>query len=55
MKTHSLTITPEMLKLIAEIDEFRGGWKAIHGMTPERLEALRRVATVESIGSSTRI
>jgi len=55
MKTHSLLITPEMLKLIAEIDEFRGGWKAIHGMTPERLEALRRVATVESIGSSTRI
>ena len=55
MKTHSLTITPEMLKLIAEIDEFRGGWKAIHGMTPERLEALRRVATIESIGSSTRI
>ncbi len=55
MKTHSLTITPEMLKLIAEIDEFRGGWKAIHGMDPERLEALRKVATVESIGSSTRI
>lgn len=55
MKTQSLHITPEMLKLIAEIDEFRGGWKAIHGMTPERLEALRRVATVESIGSSTRI
>lgn len=55
MKTHSLHITPEMLKLIAEIDEFKGGWKAIHGMTPERLEALRRVATVESIGSSTRI
>ena len=55
MKTNSLYITPEMLKLIAEIDEFRGGWKAIHGMTPERLEALRRVATVESIGSSTRI
>lgn len=55
MKTYSLHITPEMLKLIAEIDEFLGGWKAIHGMTPERLEALRRVATVESIGSSTRI
>lgn len=55
MKTHSLTITPEMLRLIAEIDEFRGGWKALHGLTPERLEALRWVATVESIGSSTRI
>lgn len=55
MKTHSLIINAEMLTLIAEIDEFRGGWKAIHGLTPERLEALRRVATVESIGSSTRI
>lgn len=55
MKTHSLHITPEMLKLIAEIDEFWGNWKARHDMTPERLETLRRVATVESIGSSTRI
>jgi hypothetical protein len=55
MKTHSLTISAEILRLIAEIDEFRGGWKALHSMTPERLEALRRVATVESIGSSTRI
>src|ERR1017187_3957574 len=37
----SLRITPEILALIAEIDEFKG--------------ALRRVATIESIGSSTRI
>lgn len=48
-------ITPEILNLIAEIDEFKGGWKAFRNLAPERLEALRRVATVESVASSTRI
>jgi Fic family protein len=55
MKTHSLQITPEILKIIAEIDEFKGSWKAIKSITPEKLEVLRHVATIESIGSSTRI
>ena len=53
--THTLTITPATLKLIAEIDEFKGAWSAIGRIAPERLTALRRVATIESIGSSTRI
>lgn len=53
--THTLSITPKMLKLIAEIDEFKGAWAAIGRIPPERLSALRRVATIESIGSSTRI
>lgn len=51
----SLVITPEMLRLISEIDVFSEGWKSTHSLSPERLEALRRVATIESIGSSTRI
>jgi len=55
MKTHSLEITPELLRLIAELDEFKGGWRAMQAMAPERLAALRRVATIESVGSSTRI
>lgn len=55
MKIHSLHISPEMLRIIAEIDEFRGGWKAITNLTPDRLKVLRHVATIESIGSSTRI
>jgi Fic family protein len=55
VKTHSLAITPEFLGLIAEIDEFKGGWRAMQAMAPERLAALRHVATIESIGSSTRI
>ncbi|MCP5361624.1 MAG: Fic family protein [Hyphomicrobiales bacterium] len=51
----SLNITPEILSLIAELDEFKGAWKAFGTLAPERLSALRRVATIESIGSSTRI
>jgi Fic family protein len=51
----TLTITPEILALIAEIDEFKGAWRALGTLAPERLSALRRVATIESIGSSTRI
>ena len=53
--TPTLTITAEMLTLIAELDEFKGTWRAISTLAPERLAALRKVATIESIGSSTRI
>jgi len=51
----SITITQDLLVLIAEIDEFKGAWRALGTLAPERLSALRRVATIESIGSSTRI
>ena len=51
----SLMITDAMLKIIGEIDEFKGAWWAIGRIAPDRLSSLRRVATIESIGSSTRI
>jgi Fic family protein len=51
----NITITPEILKLIAEIDEFKGRWKVIETLAPEKLTSLRRIATIESVGSSTRI
>jgi len=51
----SLQITPDILKCIASIDEFKGAWRALGTLAPDRLSALRRVATIESIGSSTRI
>lgn len=54
-KTDSIEITPEILSLVSEIDEFKGAWRALGALAPERLSALRRVATIESIGSSTRI
>ena len=55
IRTNTLTITREVLKLISEIDQFKGAWAAIGRISPARLTALRRVATIESIGSSTRI
>lgn len=51
----TLQITPEILSIIARIDEFKGAWRSLGTLAPERLAALRRVATIESIGSSTRI
>lgn len=55
LRTNTLQITPEILGLIARIDEFKGAWRALGTLAPDRLLALRRVATIESIGSSTRI
>jgi len=55
MRTDTIDITPAILKLIAEIDEFKGAWTALGRISPERLATLRRIATIESIGSSTRI
>ncbi len=53
--SHAVQITPEILGLIAGIDEFKGAWRALGTLAPDQLAALRRVATIESIGSSTRI
>ena len=55
IRTDTIRITPEILALIAEIEEFKGAWRALGTVASERLSALRRVATIESIGSSTRI
>lgn len=45
----------EIVRLLTEIDEFKGSWRAYQNLAPERLQALRQVATVESVASSTRI
>ena len=55
MNILALKISPEILRLIGEIDEFKGSWREMRALAPERLAGLRRVATIESIGSSTRI
>jgi len=55
MKEPKIHLTQELLKLVGEIDEFKGKWEALKTMSPERLRQLRRVATIESVGSSTRI
>jgi Fic family protein len=50
-----IPLTQEILRLTSEIDEFKGRWSTTHTLAPEKLAQLRRVATIESIGSSTRI
>jgi Fic family protein len=48
-------ITAEMLRLIASLDEFKGQWRAFKRLSRDQLSQLKKVATIESIGSSTRI
>lgn len=55
IKTDTIIITSELLALISEVDEFKGAWRAFGTLAPDRLRALRHIATIESIGSSTRI
>ena len=45
----------EMIERIEAVDAAAVGELAVELLAPERLSALRRVATIESIGSSTRI
>src|SRR5476651_956162 len=55
LEIETIQITADLLELLSEIDEFKGAWRALGTIAPDRLNALRRVATIESIGSSTRI
>ncbi len=50
-----LKLESEFLNLITELDEYKGRFNATHSLAPERLSSLRQVASIESIGSSTRI
>src|SRR5437870_10607146 len=51
----NLVLTPDLLRLVAEVDDFKGAWKALGSLAPDRLATLRRITTVESVGASTRI
>jgi len=44
-----------MMQLIAAIDEYRGKWNVVEKRENRYLKELRKIATIESIGSSTRI
>jgi len=35
--TNHIQITPEILALISKLDEFKGAWKALGILAPERL------------------
>lgn len=48
LKTDTIQITPELLVLIAEVDEFKGAWLALGTLAPERLRALRHVPAMRA-------
>jgi len=50
-----IPVSGETLRLISEVDRYQGHWSAIQGLSPEKLPHLRQIATIESVGSSTRI
>ncbi len=51
-----ISITPDMLNKIAEIDAFNASWSGQAArLSPTALRGMRRVATIESVGSSNRI
>jgi Fic family protein len=45
----------QIIKLISYIDSFKGKWKIVEQKENIYLKELRKIATIESIGSSTRI
>lgn len=45
----------EVVRLIGELDHFRGTWRKMQEIRAERLAQLRQVTTIESTASSTRI
>ena len=49
-------ITPEMMNYISHIDQFNGSWEGGSlRLSPAELKVMKRVATIESVGSSNRI
>lgn len=44
-----------MLRLVGELDDYKGHWRRVTEVRTERLAQLRQVTTIESAASSTRI
>ena len=56
IKTKDIVITTDMLNKITEIDQFIGSWSVNElKLSPAELKSMKRVATIESVGSSNRI
>lgn len=55
LDTRHWRVPNDCLNYISQIQEFKGAWKAFGNLTPVRLTAMKRVATIESVASSNRI
>ena len=52
---NGIQLTPRVVDLLTKIDEFKGRWRELTWLSRDVLDRLRRSATIESVGSSTRI
>ncbi len=50
-----ILLTNDYVRAISAIEEFKGEWRTKESLGIDALTSLRRVATIESVGSSTRI
>jgi Fic family protein len=55
MLSFSPAFYQQIMQKLSVIDSFKGNWKAIENSEARYLKELRKIATIESIGSSTRI
>ena len=59
MKIHTVTFSPdnwmELLQELNQLDRFDAQWQAIERREQKTLKELKSIATVRSIGASTRI
>ena len=53
--TFSLSLTWELIRLISQIDRFDASWSSIEKKEGQSLKQLKTIATVRSVGASTRI
>lgn len=51
----SAKVYQQLFKELSEIDQFKGSWETLELKQSRHLKELRKIATIESIGSSTRI
>lgn len=49
------SVFQQIMKQLSVIDSFKGNWEAVELKHSKHLKELRKIATIESIGSSTRI
>jgi len=55
METPQIHISSEFVRIVADIDEFKGKWQVLRTLAPDQLARLKQIASIESVGSSTRI
>ena len=54
---HTFKLTPDwkLINSLSEVDKFDGSWSSIERKEGQNLKQLRSIATVKSVGASTRI